>query len=80
VALSSKKKKPMNIYSVSIYAIGGPIRPIAIPSTMHQEFLNMGKIETISCKKPENFPEMEKNTKNRNQSPITSLLKLDKLE
>jgi hypothetical protein len=60
---SSTKKKPMNIYSVSIYAIGGPINPIALPSTMHQEFLNMGKTETISCKKPENFPEMENTAK-----------------
>jgi hypothetical protein len=34
----------MNIYSVSIYAIGGPINPIALPSMMHQEFLNIGNI------------------------------------
>ncbi len=34
------KKKQMNIYSVSIYAIGGPINPIALPSTRHQEFLS----------------------------------------
>jgi len=34
------KKKTMKIYSVSIYAIGGPINPIALPSTRHQEFLS----------------------------------------
>jgi len=39
VAYISKKK--MNIYSVPIYAIGGPINPITLPSTLHQEFLNM---------------------------------------
>jgi hypothetical protein len=32
----------MNIYSVSIYTIGGPINLIPLPSTLHQEFLNMG--------------------------------------
>jgi hypothetical protein len=53
----------MNIYNVSIYAIGGPINPIALPSTMHQEFLNMEETGTILCKKPENFPEMEKTRK-----------------
>jgi hypothetical protein len=35
-----EKKKPLNFYSVSIYAIGGPINPIALPSTRHQEFLS----------------------------------------
>jgi hypothetical protein len=55
------KKKQMNIYSVSIYAIGGPINPIALPSTMHQEFLNMGKKGKLCCaRKPGHLPEMEK--------------------
>ena len=31
---------PMKFYSVSIYVIGGPINPIALPSTRHQEFLS----------------------------------------
>jgi len=51
----------MNIYSVSIYAIGGPINLIALPSTMHQEFLNMGKEGKLCCaRKPKHLPEMEK--------------------
>jgi len=52
-----KKKKTMNIYSVSIYAIGGPINPITLPSTLHQEFLNMGN---RGCTiKPKNLQEKE---------------------
>jgi len=35
-----EKGEPLKFYSVSIYVIGGPINPIALPSTEHQEFLS----------------------------------------
>jgi len=47
----------MNIYSVPIYAIGGPINPITLPSTLHQEFLNM--VNRCCTIKPKNLQEKE---------------------